>query len=413
MRIQALRKSRSWSCSYLPSWALYCVSFLWCFYVHQSSMYHSKIYYIQLLGEDWNLVARDWPTTLNGFAEMIERMLMESMGTSQVPDSLPRNFPFELVGSLQNSSRLELRCLLNKVSRSEVLRDDPFVSEQLFGNDNRFPSKPFMDQQKPLESCAVVSSSTNILRSNSDSHDAVIRYNHAPTEGFEKDVGTKESFRFINGRVLRFFTTVTSPLWDFFANPFAKFWTKFSKDHPTVPVLHVPEFDKGEKPTSKAVPLAKIMRLFHGNPDRPFHYFTQEFSVQAWDILQGFSHKFILPNKGATAGFFGVVIFLPYCQTLRAFEFIPSFRWDPSGWNCHYYETASFTNTCFMKSGHANSAQLNFLLRINEASKENVYRNGYMSFSLLSREDLKKCESILQKWPFKEFVERWKQKKHL
>lgn len=47
----------------------------------------------------------------------------------------------------------------------------------------------------------------------SDSHDVVLRFNSAPTEGYEEDVGTKTSIRFLNSQV------VSKPEFDFFNSP--------------------------------------------------------------------------------------------------------------------------------------------------------------------------------------------------
>lgn len=46
-----------------------------------------------------------------------------------------------------------------------------------------------------------------------DSHDAVVRFNHAPTMGYVNDVGSRTTLRIVNSQV------VTKPEYDFWGSP--------------------------------------------------------------------------------------------------------------------------------------------------------------------------------------------------
>ena len=62
--------------------------------------------------------------------------------------------------------------------------------------------KDIADQYGPFGSCAVVGNAGNLKYTTFgaaiDSHDIVVRLNHAPTEGYQRFVGTKTSFRILN-----------------------------------------------------------------------------------------------------------------------------------------------------------------------------------------------------------------------
>ncbi|TRY87564.1 hypothetical protein DNTS_014525 [Danionella cerebrum] len=74
------------------------------------------------------------------------------------------------------------------------------VVDQLF---SLFPDEDHYSDAGPdrCRTCAVVGNSANLLRSNYgpliDYHDIVIRINKGPTQGFEKDVGTKTTHRIL------------------------------------------------------------------------------------------------------------------------------------------------------------------------------------------------------------------------
>ncbi|KAK8747337.1 hypothetical protein OTU49_016755, partial [Cherax quadricarinatus] len=90
---------------------------------------------------------------------------------------------------------------------------EPFTSQGLA---KHFPSSGLLEGRY-FNTCAVVSNAGSMKGSKMgnfiDSHDAVIRFNHAPTEGFEEDVGTRTTLRIINSQV------VTKPNFDFWGSP--------------------------------------------------------------------------------------------------------------------------------------------------------------------------------------------------
>ena len=89
-----------------------------------------------------------------------------------------------------------------KVTRILLNDRDPFVDSQKrkgFLDNVDLPPK---DLFGAFESCAVVGNAGSVLLSDYgaaiDRHSAVIRFNNAPTEGFEKHVGRKTNFRLLN-----------------------------------------------------------------------------------------------------------------------------------------------------------------------------------------------------------------------
>ena len=83
----------------------------------------------------------------------------------------------------------------------------------------RFPPPRDGSLGRRFRTCGVVSSSGTIsglgLGAEIDANEAVFRFNDAPTTGFEDDVGSKTTFRFVNSKVVAWdqFNFVTNPIY--------------------------------------------------------------------------------------------------------------------------------------------------------------------------------------------------------
>ena len=73
--------------------------------------------------------------------------------------------------------------------------------------DHMLPKEPlFNEGLEPFETCAVVSNAGTLkgsgLGGEIDSNEFVIRFNSAPTKGYEEDVGSKTSVRILSPPIL-------------------------------------------------------------------------------------------------------------------------------------------------------------------------------------------------------------------
>ncbi|XP_028809956.1 beta-galactoside alpha-2,6-sialyltransferase 2b isoform X2 [Denticeps clupeoides] len=221
----------------------------------------------------------------------------------------------------------KLLCQLKSKSLGATLNgtEQPFSK---FGWDKLAPPPPLEKLYGgPLKSCAVVTSAGAILGSSLgkeiDSHDAVLRFNAAPTEGFEKDVGSKTTIRVINSQILananhhfntsKMYKDIALLAWD--PAPYRTDLQKWSES---------PEFDL-------FTPYMERRRAF---PDQPFYILHPSYLWRLWDMIQGNIEENIPPNP-PSSGFIGIVTMMTICEEIHVYEYIPSMRQTDL---CHYYE---------------------------------------------------------------------------
>ncbi|XP_071243327.1 beta-galactoside alpha-2,6-sialyltransferase 2-like isoform X2 [Salvelinus alpinus] len=231
----------------------------------------------------------------------------------------------------------EVLCELKEQARLRTLDG----TEQPFSGlawDRLVPTRPLEQlwgQGSKFKSCAVVTSAGAILNSSLgreiDSHEAVLRFNAAPTEGYENDVGNKTTIRIINSQWYR------NPDYDLFT------------------------------------PYEERRRL---QPTQPFYILHPKFIWQLWDVIQGNTQENIQPNP-PSSGFIGIVLMMSLCEEVHVYEYIPSLRQtDLCHYHEHYYDAA-----CTLGAYHPLLFEKQLVQRMNSATQHDLKTKGKVTLS--------------------------------
>ncbi|UYV75232.1 ST6GAL2 [Cordylochernes scorpioides] len=121
------------------------------------------------------------------------------------------------------SNALLLLCEAKQQIKFEMLNRETELFKKL-GFSSLFPIQSFQDTYSAFNTCAIVTNAGSLYNSKlgkdivttsvvPDSHDAVLRFNNAPTIGYEEDVGAKTTFRLLNSQV------VSKQEFDFLGSP--------------------------------------------------------------------------------------------------------------------------------------------------------------------------------------------------
>ncbi|XP_016151019.1 beta-galactoside alpha-2,6-sialyltransferase 2-like isoform X2 [Sinocyclocheilus grahami] len=162
------------------------------------------------------------------------------------------------------------------------------------------PALPLSQLYGPgFQTCAVVTSAGAMLHSGHgkeiDSHDAVLRFNSAPTKGYERDVGNKTTLRIINSQIL------ANPKHQFNTSSLYKNVTLVAWD-PAPYILNLHKWYSNPD-YNLFTPYMEHRRHF---PMQPFYILHPKYIWQLWDVIQANNLENIQPNP-PSSGFIGCI----------------------------------------------------------------------------------------------------------
>ncbi|TNN04344.1 hypothetical protein fugu_001373 [Takifugu bimaculatus] len=278
-----------------------------------------------------------------------------------------------------SQSAKELLCEMKAQARLQMVdgTQQPFSS---LGWASLVPSLPLEQLHKhpdqgSFKSCAVVTSAGAILRSGLgreiDAHDAVLRFNAAPTEGYERDVGNKTTIRIINSQIL--------------ANPNHRFNTSsLYKDVVLVawdPAPYTLDLHKWYASPDYNL-FGPYMEHRRAHPDQPFYILHPRYVWRLWDVIQGNTQENIQPNP-PSSGFIGILLMMTLCEQVHVYEYIPSMRQSDL---CHYHERY-YDAACTLGAYHPLLYEKSLIQRINTGPGSDLRRKGRVTLPGFSTVD--------------------------
>ncbi|XP_068146365.1 beta-galactoside alpha-2,6-sialyltransferase 1 [Drosophila tropicalis] len=256
-------------------------------------------------------------------------------------------------------------CLVMEAGVRVLRRKDPPFNKLAFGK--LFPRQRLFRNIKNIKTCAIVSSAGSLAGSKLgrfiDTHDIVMRFNHAPTQGHEVDVGSKTTIRVVNSQV------VTKPEFDFphapiFRNVTIAAWDPGKYNGTLEDWLTTADYD-----------LFTNYEIYRRRYPKSRAFLIDPHSVwRLWQSLQMFAGNRPIKRNPPSSGFIGLALLLPHCPQVDFIEYVPSTRLNG---RCHYY-SKEMNSACTFGSWHPLAAEKLMALDMNMADDMSVFQFGIL-----------------------------------
>ncbi|XP_035693998.1 beta-galactoside alpha-2,6-sialyltransferase 2-like isoform X2 [Branchiostoma floridae] len=266
--------------------------------------------------------------------------------------------------SLSSEARRLLCSLQSSASFRTLPTDEPPWRQLGYGD---IQARPGLLQLYAggFRTCAAVMSSGAMLGSrlgkDIDSHDAVLRYNSAPTKRYQSDVGSKTTLRLMNSQVV-----VKQSKYHWFTDPRYRNVTMVLWD----PMSYggtMAEWYK--KPDFNLFPAYEKRR--RASPREHLYIMDPRYLWELWEVLHRNTREKIVRNV-PSSGFMGIHLLLSLCDTVDVYEYVPSKRETQ---RCHYYGE-EMDIACTYGAYHPLRAEKELIKKLNIGPEEDVRNKG-------------------------------------
>ncbi|XP_037952916.1 beta-galactoside alpha-2,6-sialyltransferase 1 [Teleopsis dalmanni] len=256
-------------------------------------------------------------------------------------------------------------CLVMEAGVRVLRRRDPPFNKLPFGK--LFPKQKLFPNTKNIKTCAIISSAGSMSGSKLgrfiDTHDIVMRFNNAPTRGYEVDVGSKTTIRVVNSQVV----------------------TKLEFDFPHAPIFKnvtIAAWDPGKYNgslsdwlTTSDYDIFTNYEIYRRQHPKSRAFLVDPHSVwRLWQSLQTFVGQRPIRRNPPSSGFIGLALLLPHCPYVDFIEYIPSTRLNG---RCHYY-SKELNSACTFGAWHPLAAEKLMALDMNVADDMSVFQLGIL-----------------------------------